>query len=124
MPAKTPDEVVKLFEKHMNSGDVGAVLALYEPTATLVPPGAEPANGHQAIRAGIQPFLDAKAEIHLNVVRTVMCGDIAVTYDDWTATMDGPDGKRVDLAGKATEILRKQPDGTWLYVFDDATARG
>ncbi len=124
MAAKTPQEVVTLFQKAMNAGDVDAVLKLYEPTATLVPPGSEPATGHAAIAAGLKPFLAAKAELNLNVVKTVMCGDIAVLYDDWTATMDGPDGGRVPLAGKATEVCRKQTDGTWLFVFDDATARG
>jgi len=124
MSATTPAEVLTLFEKAMNAGDVAAVVKLYEPTATLVPPGGEPATGREAIAEAVKPFLAAKAELHLNVVRTVMCGDIAVLYDDWTATMDGPDGGRVDLAGKATEICRKQADGTWLFVFDDALARG
>jgi uncharacterized protein (TIGR02246 family) len=123
MPARTPEEVVRLFEKHMNAGDIDAVVALYEPTGALVPPGDDAAIGHDAIRAGVQPFLDAKAELHLNVVKTVVAGDIAVTYDDWTATMDGPDGGRVNLQGRAIEVERRQPDGTWLFVYDDATGR-
>ena len=123
MSAKTPEELLPLFQKHMNAGDVAAVVKLYEPEGILVPPGGQPASGLAQVRAAVQPFLDAKAELSLHAQKVMIAGDIAVIYDDWTATMDGPEGGRVDLAGKAIEICRRQADGSWLFVFDDATAR-
>jgi len=47
-----------------------------------------------------------------------------VLYNDWTGTMKGPDGAPVKMAGKAIEIVRRQPDGTWRFVVDDPFARG
>jgi uncharacterized protein (TIGR02246 family) len=124
MPAKTPEELLAMFQKHMNAGEVDAVAKLYEPKGILVPPGGEPASGPDGIRASVEPFLAAKAELHLSAKKVMTAGDIAVIYDDWTATMDGPEGGRVDLAGKAIEVCRKQADGSWLFVFDDALGRG
>ena len=50
--------------------------------------------------------------------------DIAVLYNDWNLSANGRDGKRIERAGKAIEIVRRQADGTWLFVFDDPYARG
>jgi uncharacterized protein (TIGR02246 family) len=124
MGAKTPEELLKTFQDAMNSGDPDAVIKCYEPTGILVPPGADAVSGPDGIRGGVGPFIAANAKINLHAQKVMIAGDIAVMYDDWTATMDGPDGKRVDLAGKAIEVCHRQSDGSWLFVFDDATARG
>ena len=34
----------------------------------------------------------------------------------------GPDGKAVSMAGQSTEVVRRQPDGTWRYVVDNPYA--
>jgi hypothetical protein len=39
MPASTPQEIHFLFERAFNTGDVEAILALYEPGAVLVAGG-------------------------------------------------------------------------------------
>ncbi len=36
----------------------------------------------------------------------------------------GADGATANLAGKSIEIVRRQPDGAWLFVLDDPFARG
>src|SRR5271163_236143 len=49
MPASTPQEIHFLFERAFNTGDVEAILALYEPGAVLVA-GGKPVTGHDCIR--------------------------------------------------------------------------
>ncbi len=124
MPAKTPEEVDALFEKYVNAGDLDSLVDLYEPTATLLPAPGQEATGHDAIRAGLKGFLDGKAQVKLNVTQTILAGDTAVTYNDWTGVMTGPDGAKIEMAGKAIEVCRRQPDGTWRFAIDDPFARG
>jgi ketosteroid isomerase-like protein len=37
----------------------------------------------------------------------------------WSATAPGPDGKPVTVTGNNVEVVRRQPDGTWLFVIDN-----
>jgi ketosteroid isomerase-like protein len=34
-----------------------------------------------------------------------------------------PDGNPVELSGRATEVLRRQDNGSWLVVIDDRGAK-
>lgn len=123
MPAKTPEEVDALFEKYVNAGDLDSLVDLYEPGAALSVAPGEVATGHNEIRAALKGFIDAKAQVKLNVTQTILSGDVAATYNDWSGVMTGPDGKPIEMAGKAIEVCRRQPDGTWRFAIDDAFAR-
>lgn len=119
MPATKPEECDVLFEKYVNEGNIDALVDLYEPEATLVSAPGQLASGREAIRAALGPLLSMGMKVKLNVTQTIVAGDIAVTYNDWT----GKAGE-VELAGKAMEICRKQADGTWRFIIDDPYARG
>jgi len=109
----------------MNAGDLDALVALYEATATLITQEGTAATGHAAIRAALGPIVAAKPSIRMHVVRSDPAGgDLAVLYNDWHLTVVGPTGDTIDVAGKAIEIVRRQPDGTWRFVYDDPNARG
>jgi uncharacterized protein (TIGR02246 family) len=118
MPARTPEEVDALFEKYMNAGDLAAVVALYEEDGVLVAAPGQIAQGHDAIRAALESFLAMKPQFKLHVTNTIVAGDIAVLYNDWTATIGDQ-----RTSGKAMEICRRQPDGTWRFTIDDPYAR-
>jgi ketosteroid isomerase-like protein len=55
----------------------------------------------------------------VNVIQTLVAGDIAANYNDWTGTAKGPGGEETKLTGKAIEICHRQPDGTWKLAIDD-----
>jgi len=124
MPAKQPEECDALFEKYVNAGDLESLLALYEPDATLVPAPGQVATGTEVIRAALKPMLDAGMQVELNVTQTLVAGDIAVTYNEWTGAAKMPGGVELTMAGKAMEVCHRQPDGTWRFAIDDPYARG
>jgi uncharacterized protein (TIGR02246 family) len=125
MPARTPKQCDDLFAKFVEAGDVDAVVALYEPKGCLVLEGGRVARGPAAIRKAIAMFAAMKPKFRMNVGRIVKAGDdIAVLYNDWTLSATGPDGAAVTDQGKATEIVRRQGNGTWRFVVDDPRARG
>jgi uncharacterized protein (TIGR02246 family) len=120
MPAQSPEEVDVLFAKALNAGDVDGMVSMYEPNASFVGQGGEVAVGHDAIRAAIKTYIDLKPEIDLKVEKTVATGtDLAVCYGVWTMSIGGQ-----EMTGKSMEIVRKQPDGTWLFAIDDPWGRG
>jgi len=125
MAARTPEECDALFERHLNAGDLDALVALYEPGATLVPSPDERVVGQAAIREALGTFIAAKAKLSMKVGQILRAGDdLAVLYNDWSGQVTDPDGARIDVAGQAIEVVRRQPDGTWRYAIDDPYARG
>jgi hypothetical protein len=94
--------------------------------------GAELLTARQLCRAELEKFRAAAASGEPLVVGCTqeaplfseLAGDTAVTYNDWTGVMTGPDGAKIEMAGKAIEVCRRQPDGTWRVAIDDPFARG
>ncbi len=124
MKARQPEDTDRLFGEHVNAGEVDAAAALYEDEAVLVVPGGEPVRGRAAIRAAIAQLVAADLRLAMKVTTVLRSGDVAVLYNDWTGSMAGPDGERVEIRGKAIEVVRRQADGSWLFVVDDPNARG
>ena len=83
------------------------------------PATRQEAKGRDAIREALAPLVEGKARIDLKVERTVRSGEeLAATYGVWT--MKAGDQ---EISGKTIEVVRRQPDGTWLFVIDDPFAR-
>ena len=125
MSARTPEECDRLFGEYLNAGALEPLAALYEPGASLVQQDGSVVTGHPALREALRGFVAMRPRIRMNVVKVVKAGDdLAVLYNDWTLRADGPDGKPAELAGRAMEVVRRQPDGTWLFAVDAPFARG
>jgi ketosteroid isomerase-like protein len=125
--ASSPEDCDRLFGERFNRQDVDGLVALYESDAVLV--GQEgPASGTAAIRAALSGFVSPLLDMAMHVTRIVQAGeDLAVLYNEWTLrqreTAGGP-ATKVLGRGKAIEVVRRQPDGTWRFVVDDPFAGG
>lgn len=124
MPAapRTPEECDRLFGEYASAGDVEGLVSLYEPDACLVGPDGSQAVGLEAIRAALSPFAGGSVTMHMHVVKTVRGGDLAVLTNEWRATGRQPDGRPLEISGRAIEVVRRQPDGSWRFVVDDPYA--
>ena len=124
-PAQTPEECDELFAIYMNAGEPDQLITLYEPSASLVREDGTVATGTVAIRAALNASIAALSLITMNVTRTVRVGDdLAILYNDWSLHARGPKGAAVESSGRAIEVVRRQPDGRWLFAADDPFARG
>ena len=125
MPARTPEECDVLFERHLNAGDLDALVDLYEADATLVMTPGERQVGRAAIREALGGFIEQKAQLTLTVTQVLCAGDdLAVLYGDWHGHYTDPDGARAEVAGQSVEVVRRQADGTWRFAIDDPFGRG
>jgi uncharacterized protein (TIGR02246 family) len=113
MPASTPKEVHFLFERAFNMGDVEAILALYEPSAVFVV-GGKPVIGHDDIRDAFSVFLSSGARMKLDTRAVIESGEgLAVLHGAWSL------GPPSETQGLSTEVVRRQPDGSWMFVIDN-----
>jgi ketosteroid isomerase-like protein len=121
MPATEPEHIHGLFEEAFNVGDLEALMALYEPDAALIPQPGTVAEGTAAIRDSLRWFIDRGGQITLDTKLVLRVGDLAFLSNRWSLTGGRmPDGSPAELEATTAEVARRQPDGTWLYVIDNA----
>jgi uncharacterized protein (TIGR02246 family) len=118
-----PEDWPALFERYLNDGDLESAVALYDLDATFVAKSGDTVVGRDAIRGVLSGLIVGKARLHGTVVRAVTAGDVAVLYTDWQGTLTGPSGEAAKEDTRAIEVLRRQPDGTWLLVVGDPHGR-
>ena len=118
MGARTPADVHRLFTKHFASGDMDGLIALYEPDAVLYPEPGKRAFGRTEIREVLGGFLALQGRFDMKPARVAQAGDTAILCADWTLEAKAPDGSAIHLAGQTADVVRRQPDGTWLFIID------
>jgi uncharacterized protein (TIGR02246 family) len=118
MPARKPEDCDLLLIEALHAGDLEAAVALYEANASFVLQSGEVVTGRQAIEEVMKQFLALKPTFSVEV-NAVQSGDVALLRSQWSLDGVDSDGKQVSLSGKSIEVVRRQADGTWLFVIDD-----
>ena len=118
MKALNPADVDRLFAEALSRGDVDGALAMYEPDAAFVLENAEVARGHAEIRAELERLIAQNPTLDCYEIDVVENGDLAVLRADWIFTGTGADGEPFESRGRSIEVVRRQPDGNWLFTID------
>lgn len=121
MAGATPEETDRLVEEAISEGNVDALLELFEPTAVFVDPGTgNVLRGHDEIRTAVIEMFKSKPTLESKASPTVwISGDIALVLSRWSMRLVGADGDALAQSGTATDVMRRQGDGTWRYVIDN-----
>jgi enoyl-CoA hydratase len=114
-----PEDLHRRFAERANAGDLDGLIALYEDGAAFVGPDGTNAAGSDAIRDRLEALLAMAPQITPTSSRAVMAGDVALLSNRFHMTFGPSDDERAGLDGTSTEVARRQPDGSWLYVIDD-----
>jgi ketosteroid isomerase-like protein len=106
--ATEPEGLTQLFVEAANRGDAAGIAALYEEDAVMAyPPGGQTV-GRAAIRALWERELANAPHFEPeDPLPTLVSGNIALTA---TVAKDG--------AGARAQVVRRQPDGSWLRLLD------
>lgn len=124
MSARTPEQVHHLFAERFKAGDLDGLVALYEDNAALAIQPGQVLTGKPAIREGVNGFLGMQGQFSMEPRVAVEGIDLALLCSNWTLAITGPDGQPTTLAGCAIDVVRKQPDGTWLIAIDNPWGTG
>lgn len=116
---RSPQEAAKAFEKYFNAGDLEGMLSLHDKNIAFIPSPGTQLNQPDQIRQALKQFLSLKLPIDMKVRHIYQADDIALIIFDWSIQGVDPAGKQVNLKGTGADIVRKQMDGSWLYLFDN-----
>ncbi|KHF43014.1 YybH family protein [Saccharomonospora viridis] len=106
--AMRPEDLTRLFVERSNAGDAAGVAALYEEDAVLAYPPGKQTVGRAAIQVLWEKVLADRPHFEQETpLPTLISGDIALTS---TEPKDG--------VGARAQVVRRQPDGSWLRVLD------
>lgn len=106
--AMEPEDVTRLVVERLSASDAAGVAALYEPQAVLAYPADRPTIGRDAIRDVYQQMVDAGVTFGIETpLPTVRFEDLALTST-----------RSADNTGVRVQVLRRQPDGSWLRIID------
>jgi ketosteroid isomerase-like protein len=113
MVVSQPQEIHQAVQDAFNAKDVDGLVALYESDARMVGPDGSVVVGTDAIREQWQFALAMNAPMQLRTRFCIEAGDLALLRNDWRL-----DSLDVDMASSTTEVVRRQPDGSWRYIID------
>lgn len=118
MKVYRPEDMNAAFAEAFNSGDVERLVALYEPTAVLVPVPGRVVEGAPAIRAALEELLALKGRMTSENQYALVHGDVALLRARVRLVGTGPGGEPLEINNHTAEVVRRQPDGSWLYILD------
>lgn len=124
MKAFTPFEAITHLIIAMKRGDLEELLTLYEPGATFVPKPEAVVTGTESLREAFAGFLALKPTLTIEKHEVVEAGDIAMCCSRWNLKGTDAEGKPVEMSGCGTDVLRRQEDGSWLFVIDNPWGTG
>lgn len=106
--AQRPEDLTRLFVERANAGDAAGIAALYEEGAVMAYPPGSQTVGRDAIRELWEKVLANRPHFEPeSPLPTLLADGLALTA---TAPKDG--------AGARAQVVRRQPDGTWLRLLD------
>jgi ketosteroid isomerase-like protein len=112
MPARSPEEICELFQKHTAAGDIDSLLSLYDREAVFLNQSREVKSG-QGLRQELAPMASVKTNFSFKINQVIRSGDIALMHTHWTRATPEP------ISVDAVEVARRQPDGTWRWLIGD-----
>jgi len=106
--ASRPEDLTRLFVERANAKDAEGIAALYEEDAVMAYPPGQQTVGREAIRKLWEEALPHMPAFEPETpLPTLISGDLALTS---TPPKDG--------SGARAQVVRRQPDGTWLRLLD------
>ncbi len=106
--AMKPEDLTRLFVERANAGDAAGIAALYEENAVMAYPPGSLTVGRTAIRELWEKVLANAPHFEPEKpLPTLISGDIALTSTP-----------PKDNAGARAQVVRRQPDGSWLRLLD------
>ncbi|GAA4139018.1 hypothetical protein GCM10022216_16700 [Sphingobacterium kyonggiense] len=114
-----PEDMNNTFAKAYNSGNVDNIDLLFEMDAKVVTYDKSIISGRNEYHKEHLNLLKLGGKMTSVNQSCIIFEDIALLSAEWKINTRNEDGRPMEISGKSTEVIRKQKDGTWLYVIDN-----
>jgi uncharacterized protein (TIGR02246 family) len=114
-PVMNPAEMHPRFAAAFNAGDLDALVRFYETDGAIAPAPGLVLAGHEGIRTALSQFMGGEPVLEMITERILENNGLAMLQGRWT--LRRADGSQ--MSGRNREVIRKQADGSWLFVLDD-----
>ena len=122
MTPTTPTQLHELLAAAFNAHDLDGLLALYEPDAVVATRPGRSVQGTAAVSETFAAILALRPSFTMETGTVLEAGDLALLHSTWQLSGTGADGAKVENSGQGADIARRQPDGSWRLVVDNAYA--
>ena len=112
MQARRPAELPLVFQHHLNAGDLPGLIANYYAQEVTYAPVPGVVLSGSDVEPAIGRLIALGKAIEVTVRHVLESGDTALIVLDWIIPEAG-------MSGTATDVARRQPDGTWKCVIDN-----
>ena len=122
--AQAPDKSALLradeeFARYSAAHGIAEAFAAYAaPDATILPAGANPVQGREAIRSFFSSAAGTVLTWKPYAAEIASSGEIGYTLGTYESRSKDESGNPVIRSGKSCTIWKKQSDGSWKYVVD------
>lgn len=120
MLAGSPQLAVEIVDKAFTRGDLEAVLRFYENAAVVVTEPGKVARGQAELRAFFERALTSASAAKQLKTYVIEADDIALFTSRWVLANATGNSNEETRTFIATTVLRKQRDGTWKALIDNA----
>jgi ketosteroid isomerase-like protein len=115
----SPQNVITQLVTAINARDLESALALFESSAAFVMKPGVVVSGTAGVRQALESFMALKPTLTIEAQQLVEAGDVAQYCARWSIKGTDPSGRPVQLSGRSSSILRRQPSGAWLFLVDN-----
>jgi len=119
MEMSGPLNVIAQLVTAMNAQDLESAMALFEPRASFVMKRGVVAHGTDGVRQALEGFMALKPTLTIEAQQIVQADDVAQYCARWSINGIDQTGASLRLGGRSSSILRRQPDGRWLFLVDN-----
>jgi ketosteroid isomerase-like protein len=115
----TPEALLNSQVEEFNKGNINFLMTLYENDACFASKPGQTINDLEGIRQAFRGFIEMGVKLDARAKRVLQAGDLALLITEWSLSGSEPDGKPINLTGRGTIVLRRQPDDSWLMVIEN-----
>jgi uncharacterized protein (TIGR02246 family) len=113
-----PQQMNQTFVRAFNSRQIDNLMLLYQPDAVLVRLDGSLARGTDQIRDELSKLLSRGIRAEGYNQFAITYGNTALLRANFTITFPGENGQETSIKGSSSEVVSRQPDGSWLYIID------
>jgi len=109
----------RFFQNCVRNGDIEGALSSFHDDALYVSQPGTFVKGKTEIRKALEFLCGMRPDLQAQRSVSFETGEIAAWLDEWTLKATTPDGVKLDMNGTSSDIMKRLPNGNWVYLVDN-----